>query len=113
MAMCIVYLEGQSYETVFDPVGLVVSRVEGVAILPILAALPHPAIFFAFSKLIFGDRWTWVPMNPPPPIKTSWRRPCSLARSLLLHCAFTIYILAPQSVRPKNQDFLARYGRPP
>ena len=36
-----VCLEGQSYETVFDPVGLVVSRVEGVASLPTLAALPH------------------------------------------------------------------------
>ena len=36
-----VCLEGQSYEIVFDPVGLVVSRLEGVAILPTLAALPH------------------------------------------------------------------------
>ena len=36
-----VCLEGQSYETVLDPVGLVVSRIEGVAILPTLAALPH------------------------------------------------------------------------
>ena len=50
MAMCIVYLEGQSYETVFDPVGLVVSRVEGVAILPILAALPHPPIIFCIFQ---------------------------------------------------------------
>ena len=36
-----VCLEGQWYETVFDPVDLVVSRVEGVAVLPTLAALPH------------------------------------------------------------------------
>ena len=32
-----VCLEGQWYETVFAPVGLVVSSVEGVAILPTLA----------------------------------------------------------------------------
>ena len=36
-----VCFEGQWYQTVFDPVSLVVSRVEGVAILPSLAALPH------------------------------------------------------------------------
>ena len=43
-----VRLEGQSYETVFDPVGMVVSRVEGVAILPTLVALPHsPLPYFS------------------------------------------------------------------
>ena len=31
----------ESYGTVFDPVGLVASRIEGVAILPTLVALPH------------------------------------------------------------------------
>ena len=36
-----VCLEGKWYETIFDPVGLVVSHEEGVAILPTLAALPH------------------------------------------------------------------------
>ena len=36
-----VCLKWQSYETVFETVGLIVSRVEGVAILPTLAALPH------------------------------------------------------------------------
>ena len=39
-----VCLEGQWYETVFDPVGLVVSRVEGVAILLTLVALPHSLV---------------------------------------------------------------------
>ena len=36
-----VCLEWQSHETVFDPVVLIVSRVEGVVFLPALAALPH------------------------------------------------------------------------
>ena len=48
-------------------------------------------VFFALSNIFkikwpkseknlnFGGMWVWVPMKwirPPPPIKTSWRRPC-------------------------------------
>ena len=36
-----VCLEGQWYETVVDPVDLVVSRIERVAVLPTLTALHH------------------------------------------------------------------------
>ena len=27
------------------------------------------------ENLNFGGRWVWVPMNPSPPKKISWRRP--------------------------------------
>ena len=49
--------------------------------------------YFAFSnifeikwsnseeKLNFGDRWVWVPINPSPPNKTWWRRPCERVRT--------------------------------
>ena len=45
-------LEGQSYEAVFGPVGLVVSRVEGVAISPTLAELPHSPLPTVLDKSI-------------------------------------------------------------
>ena len=47
----IVFLEGQPYEAVFDPVGLVASHVEGVAILSTLAALPHSPLH-CFTKKV-------------------------------------------------------------
>ena len=46
----IVCLEGQPYETVFDPVGLVASHIEGVAILSTLAALPHSPLHCFMKK---------------------------------------------------------------
>ena len=47
-----VCLEGQWYGTVFDPVGLVVSRIEGVAILPTLAPLPHSPLLQRVSRYL-------------------------------------------------------------
>ena len=58
-------LEGQWYETVFDPVGLVVSRVEGVAILPTLAALPHSPLRCAKIDYFIVDDTDFTPTSPP------------------------------------------------
>ena len=55
-----VCLEGQWYETVFDPVGLVVSRVDGVAILPTLAALPHSPLYKKISAWAFPWGKSWM-----------------------------------------------------
>ena len=37
------------------------------------------------EKLNFEGQWVWLLMNPPPPIKTSWRRSCAYVTTTA-HC---------------------------